>query len=130
MEKIIIGSRGSDLALWQAHFVKSELEKLNCVVEIKIIKTQGDKIQHLSFDKLEGKGFFTKEIETELLNKSVDLAVHSHKDLETNPPAGLIITAVSDREDPSELLLIKKTSVASGEKWNLKKKRNCRNFFC
>jgi hydroxymethylbilane synthase len=121
MEKIIIGSRGSDLALWQAHFVKSELEKLNCVVEIKIIKTQGDKIQHLSFDKLEGKGFFTKEIETELLNKSVDLAVHSHKDLETNPPAGLIITAVSDREDPSELLLIKKTSVASGEKWNLKK---------
>lgn len=121
MEKIIIGSRGSDLALWQAHFVKSELEKLNCVVEIKIIKTQGDKIQHLSFDKLEGKGFFTKEIETELLNKSVDLAVHSHKDLETNPPAGLVITAVSDREDPSELLLIKKTSVASGEKWNLKK---------
>ncbi len=121
MEKIIIGSRGSDLALWQAHFVKSELEKLNCLVEIKIIKTQGDKIQHLSFDKLEGKGFFTKEIETELFNKSVDLAVHSHKDLETNPPAGLIITAVSDREDPSELLLIKKTSVASGEKWNLKK---------
>lgn len=121
MEKVIIGSRGSDLALWQAHFVKSELEKLNCNVEIKIIKTQGDKIQHLSFDKLEGKGFFTKEIETELLDKTIDLAVHSHKDLETNPPAGLVIAAVSEREDPSELLLIKKTSVVEGEKWNLKK---------
>lgn len=120
MEKVIIGSRGSDLALWQAHFVKSELEKLNCEVEIKIIKTQGDKIQHLSFDKLEGKGFFTKEIEIELLNESVDLAVHSHKDLETNPPAGLVITAVSDREDPSELLLIRKESVEKGKKWNLK----------
>lgn len=117
---MIIGSRGSDLALWQAHFVKSELEKLNCEVEIKIIKTQGDKIQHLSFDKLEGKGFFTKEIEIELLNESVDLAVHSHKDLETNPPAGLVITAVSDREDPSELLLIRKESVEKGKKWNLK----------
>lgn len=120
MEKVIIGSRGSDLALWQAHFVKSELEKLNCEVEIKIIKTQGDKIQHLSFDKLEGKGFFTKEIEIELLNESVDLAVHSHKDLETNSPAGLVITAVSDREDPSELLLIRKESVEKGKKWNLK----------
>ncbi|MGB0932688.1 MAG: hydroxymethylbilane synthase [Lishizhenia sp.] len=121
MEKVIIGSRGSDLALWQAHFVKSELEKLNCVVEIKIIKTQGDKIQHLSFDKLEGKGFFTKEIESELLDNSIDLAVHSHKDLETNPPKGLVIAAVSEREDPSELLLIKKSSVEKGEKWNLKK---------
>ena len=53
MKHIIIGSRGSDLALWQAYFVKAELEKINCSVEIKIIKTQGDKIQHLSFDKLE-----------------------------------------------------------------------------
>jgi hydroxymethylbilane synthase len=94
--------------LWQANFVKSELEKLGCTVEINIIKTQGDKIQHLSFDKLEGKGFFTKEIEEALLNKSVDLAVHSHKDLETNEPKGLEIVAVSDRENPSDILLIKK----------------------
>ncbi|MDX1445166.1 hydroxymethylbilane synthase [Lishizhenia sp.] len=121
MEKIIIGSRGSDLALWQANFVKSELEKLNCEVEIKIIKTQGDMIQNLSFDKLEGKGFFTKEIEKELLDGTVDLAVHSHKDLETNPPAGLKIAAVSDREDPAELLLINPDAVDENYTWSLKK---------
>jgi hydroxymethylbilane synthase len=63
MSLIRIGSRGSDLALWQANYVKSELEQLGHQIEITVIKTQGDRIQHLSFDKLEGKGFFTKEIE-------------------------------------------------------------------
>lgn len=120
MKKITIGSRGSDLALWQANHVKRQLEDLGHEVEIKVIITQGDAIQNLSFDKLEGKGFFTKEIETALLDKSIDLAVHSHKDLETNPPAGLIIAAVSEREDPSELLLIRKESVDKNQKWNLK----------
>ncbi|MFM7388985.1 MAG: hydroxymethylbilane synthase [Bacteroidota bacterium] len=104
---IRIGTRGSDLALWQANHVKRQLENLGCKVEISIIQTQGDRIQDLSFDKLEGKGFFTKEIEAELLNGNVDLAVHSHKDLETTPPPGLVIAAVSEREDPSELLLIR-----------------------
>jgi len=61
-QHIRIGTRGSDLALWQANFVKGELEKLGSTVEIKIIKTQGDLIQDLSFDKLEGKGFFTKKL--------------------------------------------------------------------
>jgi len=120
MKKITIGSRGSDLALWQANHVKRQLEDLGYEVEIKVIVTQGDAIQNLSFDKLEGKGFFTKEIETALLDKSIDLAVHSHKDLETNPPAGLIIAAVSEREDPSELLLIRNESVDKTQKWNLK----------
>lgn len=120
MKKITIGSRGSDLALWQANHVKRQLEDLGHEVEIKVIITQGDAIQNLSFDKLEGKGFFTKEIETALLDKSIDLAVHSHKDLETNPPAGLIIAAVSEREDPSELLLIRNESVDKNQKWNLK----------
>jgi hydroxymethylbilane synthase len=120
MKKITIGSRGSDLALWQANHVKRQLEDLGHEVEIKVIITQGDAIQNLSFDKLEGKGFFTKEIEIALLDKSIDLAVHSHKDLETNPPAGLIIAAVSEREDPSELLLIKNESVDKNQKWNLK----------
>jgi hydroxymethylbilane synthase len=120
MKKITIGSRGSDLALWQANHVKRQLEHLGHEVEIKVIVTQGDAIQNLSFDKLEGKGFFTKEIETALLDKSIDLAVHSHKDLETNPPAGLIIAAVSEREDPSELLLIRNESVDKDQKWNLK----------
>lgn len=120
MRKIIIGSRGSDLALWQAHHVKSQLENIGCEVEIKIIKTQGDIIQHLSFDKMEGKGFFTKEIEAALLEKSIDLAVHSHKDLETNSPEGLVIAAVSEREDPADLLLILKESVDANETFLLK----------
>lgn len=119
MKKVIIGSRGSDLALWQANHVKRQLENLGHEVEIKVIITQGDAIQNLSFDKLEGKGFFTKEIEVALLEKSIDLAVHSHKDLETNPPAGLMIAAVSEREDPSELLLINKNKVDTNQKWNL-----------
>ena len=124
MKHVIIGSRGSDLALWQAHFVESELKKLGCSVEIKIIKTQGDRIQHLSFDKLEGKGFFTKEIEAELLNKSIDLAVHSHKDLETNPPAGLSIACVSERAHPSDILLIRKEAADANQKWSLKENAN------
>ncbi|MEC8603971.1 MAG: hydroxymethylbilane synthase, partial [Bacteroidota bacterium] len=119
--KIKIGSRGSDLALWQANFVKNQLENLGQEVEINIIKTKGDKIQHLSFDKIEGKGFFTKEIEQALLEKKVDLAVHSHKDLETNSPSGLSVVAVSEREDPSELLLINKDAVDHTQLWDLKK---------
>ncbi|MBD3639258.1 MAG: hydroxymethylbilane synthase [Crocinitomicaceae bacterium] len=105
--KITIGSRGSDLALWQAHYVEEQLVGLGHEVEIKIIQTQGDKIQHLSFDKMEGKGFFTKEIEAALLSKEIDLAVHSHKDLETTPPEGLRIAAVSYRENPTDTLLIR-----------------------
>lgn len=118
--KITIGSRGSELALWQAHHVQSQLEKLGHEVTIKVISTQGDRIQHLSFDKMEGKGFFTKEIEAALLNKEIDLAVHSHKDLETTSPEGLMIAAVSSRENPAELLLIRKESVDTSKKWNLK----------
>jgi hydroxymethylbilane synthase len=119
--KITIGSRGSDLALWQANFVKAQLEKLGAIVVVKIIKTQGDRIQHLSFDKMEGKGFFTKEIEEALLNNEIDLAVHSHKDLETNQPEGLVIAAVSKRENPSDLLLINKNAFDKDEIISLKK---------
>ena len=120
MKHVIIGSRGSDLALWQAYFVKSELERLGCSVELNIIKTQGDKIQNLSFDKLEGKGFFTKEIEDALLTQQIDLAVHSHKDLETTPPEGLTISCVSERANPADILLINKTAVDHSQKWGLK----------
>ena len=117
---IRIGSRGSDLALWQANRVKSQLESLGHEVEIVIIKTQGDRIQHLSFDKLEGKGFFTKELEEALLNEKVDLAVHSHKDLPTENPQGLEIAAVSDREDCADILLIRKESMDTDRKWSVK----------
>ena len=120
MQKIIIGSRGSDLALWQAYHVKAQLEALDYQVEIKVIVTQGDAIQHLSFDKMEGKGFFTKEIEKELLEKTIDLAIHSHKDLETDPPLGLVIGAVSERASPCDLLLIAKNAFDANQRWNLK----------
>lgn len=119
--KIRIGSRGSDLALWQANYVKKLLEDKGCEVTISIILTKGDQIQDLSFDKLEGKGFFTKEIEASLLNNEVDLAVHSHKDLETTEPEGLITAAVSYREDPCELLIIKEEAWSESEVWELKK---------
>lgn len=117
---IRIGSRGSDLALWQAHFVKDQLEKLGHQIEIKIIITKGDRIQNLSFDKIEGKGFFTKEIEEALLRNEVDLAVHSHKDLETTNPEGLIIGAVSYRENPADLLLIHERAFDPSQPFSLK----------
>ena len=76
---IIIGTRGSELALWQANFTKNELEKNGIKAELKIIKTKGDTTQqwNTSFNKLEGKGFFTKELEDELLAGTIDLAVQS-----------------------------------------------------
>ena len=111
VKQTIIGSRGSELALWQANHIKSKLLKLGLDPVIKVIKTKGDKFQDLSFDKIEGKGFFTKEIENSLLNKNIDLAVHSLKDLETEQPKGLCIAAVPKREDPADTLLINLKSV-------------------
>jgi len=121
MKKLIIGTRGSDLALWQANFTKDKLAAIGVESELKIIKTQGDKILNLRLDKLEGKGFFTKELEEELLGGTIDIAVHSHKDLPTTHPDGLTIAAVSEREDPSELLLILKDCVDVTQKLSLKK---------
>lgn len=111
MRKIWIGSRGSDLALWQARNIESQLNLLGVESEIKIIKTQGDTFFNKSFSKLEGKGFFTKELEEALLEGIIDLAVHSLKDLPTQSTPGLQIGALSVREDPSELLLIHPDSV-------------------
>jgi hydroxymethylbilane synthase len=109
--KLIIGTRGSKLALWQAYYTQKLLKDIGVESELKIIKTQGDKIQHLTFDKLEGKGFFTKEIEDCLLRGDIHLAVHSMKDLPTNSPKGLCITAVSYRANPADTLVIRKDSV-------------------
>ena len=108
LRSIVIGSRGSRLALWQAHYVQSLLKEQGVESRIEIIKTQGDRIQHLSFDKLEGKGFFTKEIEAALLDSSIDLAVHSHKDLETVQPDGLCIAALPQRADARDVLVVRK----------------------
>ena len=117
---IIIGSRGSELALWQANYVKDQLKSIGLSSTIKIIKTKGDQIQHLSFDKIEGKGFFTKEIENELLSNKIDLAVHSLKDLETNQPEGLCIAAVPTRENPADCLLINSKGFDRKQVLNLK----------
>lgn len=99
------------MALWQANFFQGQLDSIGVDSEIIIIKTKGDRIQHLSFDKIEGKGFFTKEIEEKLLNDEIDVAIHSHKDLETQNPEGLTVAAVSYRENPAELLLTRKECV-------------------
>ena len=108
---IKIGSRGSKLALWQAHYLQGLLQDNGIYSEVTIIKTQGDKIQHLGFDKLEGKGFFTKELEDSLSAGDIDMAVHSMKDMPTESPAGLCLTALSYRDDPADTLLISKDKV-------------------
>ncbi len=119
-KSLIIGTRGSRLALWQAHFLQSQLKEIGVDSELKIIKTKGDKIQHLGFDKIEGKGFFTKELEEELLNGSIDMAVHSMKDLPTTPPDGLVTTAVSYRENPADWMLMRKEDALQGKLLQLK----------
>ena len=116
---MIIGTRGSKLALWQAHFVQDKLTELGIDSELKIIKTQGDKIQHLGFDKLEGKGFFTKEIEDHLLAGDIDIAVHSLKDMPTEQPEGLTLAALSYRADVRDLIIIHKDKAVPGQTFQL-----------
>ncbi|MEJ5351742.1 MAG: hydroxymethylbilane synthase [Melioribacteraceae bacterium] len=112
-EKLIIGSRGSELALWQANFVKKELERKNknLSVEIKIIKTTGDKILDVALSKIGDKGLFTKEIEKELLNGTIDIAVHSLKDLQTEIPDGLKLAAVTKRHNVEDVLIARKKGI-------------------
>jgi hydroxymethylbilane synthase len=108
--KIIIGSRGSDLALWQANHIKKEIEKNHkkVLVEIKIIKTKGDKILDVALSKIGDKSLFTKELEVELLADRIDLAVHSLKDLQTQIPDGLKLAAVSKRHAVEDVLIARK----------------------
>ena len=122
LKKIKIGTRGSKLALWQATHTQQQLSGIGVAAELVIIKTQGDKIQHLGFDKLEGKGFFTKEIEDALLRGEVDMAVHSMKDMPTTQPEGLVLAGVSYREDPTDWLLIRPEGQAEGPLFSLKEK--------
>jgi len=102
---LVIGSRGSELALWQARWIAERLAELGQDTRIEIIKTTGDKITDVSLAKVGGKGLFTKEIEEALLGGRIDLAVHSLKDLPTELPAGLMIAAVPEREDPRDALV-------------------------
>lgn len=94
--KVIVGSRGSNLALTQTNWVINELKKFhpNIEFEVKIIKTKGDLIQNVSLDKIGDKGLFVKEIEQQLLDKSIDIAVHSMKDMPSSLPEGLKFAGV------------------------------------
>ncbi|MBS4022146.1 MAG: hydroxymethylbilane synthase [Dethiobacter sp.] len=104
MQQLIVGSRDSQLALIQAHYVIGEIKKYFPQYEFKIkeIKTEGDKILDVALAKIGGKGLFVKEIENALLNGQIDIAVHSMKDVPTLLPEGLRISAVTRREDPRD----------------------------
>jgi hydroxymethylbilane synthase len=109
IDKIKIGTRGSQLALWQTNWVKSQIEKHHSgiEVEITIISTKGDRVLDVSLPKLgeQGKGLFTKELEDAIFEHRVDLAVHSLKDLPTELPTGLGIGAICEREDVRDALI-------------------------
>ena len=104
MARLRIGSRGSQLALWQANHISDQLRNRGHIVEIEIIKTTGDKITDVALSKVGTKGMFTKEIEEALVERRVDLAVHSLKDLPTELGAEFEIAAVTTREDPRDAL--------------------------
>lgn len=110
-DRIVIGSRGSKLALVQAQMVKTQLEllELSLEVRIEIIKTSGD-VNTEPLSVIGGKGVFTKELEDALLDKRIDVAVHSLKDLPTIMPAGLVIAAICKREDPRDALVLSHAS--------------------
>jgi hydroxymethylbilane synthase len=104
---VTIGSRGSALALWQTNHVRDQLQTAHngLAVEIEIIQTTGDKILDVPLSKIGDKGLFTKELDRALLDRRVDLAVHSLKDIPTKLEPGLIIAAIGKREDPSDALI-------------------------
>ena len=112
---LVIGTRSSKLALWQACHVRDILKEHypNLQIELLKITTKGDKILDVPLAKVGGKGLFTKEIENALLDKEVDLAVHSLKDMPTELPDGLEISAISKREEPYDALISPKYKVLS-----------------
>jgi hydroxymethylbilane synthase len=103
MARLRIGSRGSQLALWQAHHISGLLRQCGHEVELEIIKTTGDKITEVALAKVGTKGMFTKEIEEALAEGRIDLAVHSLKDLPTELSAGFEIAAITTRENPRDV---------------------------
>ena len=115
--RLTIGSRGSKLALWQAHWVRDQLAAAGYEIEVRIIKTTGDKLQAVApgeplpasmaqtVAEAGSKGLFIKEIEEALLAREIDVAVHSLKDLPTEQPAGLALGAVPQREDARDVFI-------------------------
>jgi hydroxymethylbilane synthase len=104
---LVLGTRGSPLALWQARHVSALLERADpgLAVDLTIIRTEGDRVADRPFGDMPGRGFFVKEIEDALLERRIDLAVHSLKDLPTEQPRGLSVAAVLPRHDPRDALL-------------------------
>ena len=121
-KRITIGTRGSKLALWQAEFVKTQLQKLSpdLGIEIRKIKTTGDKILDVPLAQVGGKGLFVKEIEEALLRYEADIAVHSMKDVPTDFPDGLHLPVVCEREDPRDALIVNKKLKVKSEKLKVK----------
>ena len=105
MSMLVIGSRGSQLALWQSRWVQARLAELGQESRIEIIHTTGDKVLDVALSMVGSKGLFTKEIEDALLRGDVDLAVHSLKDMPTLLPEGLVLAAIPAREDPRDALV-------------------------
>ena len=104
---IVIGTRSSKLALWQAEYVKGRLEEEypGLTVELKLMTTKGDKILDAPLAKIGGKGLFTKELEMDMLDGGIDLAVHSLKDMPTELPEGLCLAAITKRFDPGDAVV-------------------------
>lgn len=107
--RIRIGTRGSALALWQARHVAGRIRATDPAIETELVKmkTQGDLVNDVPLWTIEGKAFFTKELDEALLNDAIDIAVHSLKDLATEPAQGLAMGAVLEREDPRDALISK-----------------------
>lgn len=125
-KKVVIGTRGSKLALWQAEWVKSELLKLNpdLNIELNKIKTTGDKILDVPLAKVGGKGLFVKEIEEALLRGEADLAVHSMKDVPTDFPKGLYLAVICKREDPRDAFI----TAAGSQKPEVRSQKKIKKF--
>ena len=111
--KVVIGSRGSALALWQANWARRKLARAypDLSIEIEVIKTEGDRLSETPVSQIGGKEVWTKEIEHALLSGNIDLAVHSLKDLPTRLPEGLVLGAISPREDVRDVLVSKNNRV-------------------
>ena len=107
--ELVIGSRGSKLALWQSEWGKARIEALGAgaAVRIEVFKTSGDVMRDVPLSSIGGQGAFTKELDLALLDRRVDLAVHSLKDLPTVVPEGLSIAATPEREDPRDALVLR-----------------------
>jgi hydroxymethylbilane synthase len=109
-----VGTRGSDLARAQTGIIAEMIrERLGIDIEIELIKTKGDIVTDRPLREIEGRGYFTKELEDALLDRRIDLAVHSFKDMPSQNPEGLVVACVSEREDPADLLIVRKDSFRS-----------------